>query len=299
MKQHVFIRRAAPCLAGLLLLLAPLSLPAQYAAFAIVGDTHIGAPGSLYPEFIGKIEEAGTQMIVHTGDAINNPGNLSQWAEFFDITGSGKTLYLTAGNHDIGGRKSLDIYVGFFGAPYSSTSDGDTLLVFLNTELPGEKSRIAGEQLAWLGAELAKPFRYKLVFLHEPLFPVIHQHGLDRYAEERDNLHLLFVRSGVSLVVAGHDHLYDRSLRDGVTYVIGGRAGGKAWPTRNGRSTSYIMAKRTGDFYSFEVRDAKDRVRDTFAVRREKGREQSDECRGKCRVPSDECSAECRVKGEE
>jgi len=281
MKQKVFTRKAVLCVAGLLLLFAPLPLRAQYAAFAIVSDTHIGAPGSVYHEFIRNIEEEGTHMVVHTGDAINNPGNLSQWARFFDITGSGKTLYLAPGNHDINGRRSLDVYVGFFGAPYSSTWDGDTLLVFLNTELPGQESRIAGEQLAWLGAELAKPFRYKLVFLHESLFPVIRHHGLDRHAQERDNLHLLFVRSGVSLVVAGHDHLYDRSLRDGVTYVIAGRAGGKAWPARNGRSTCYIMAKRTGDFYSFEVRDVNGLVKDTFTVKREKGREKSDECRVK------------------
>jgi 3',5'-cyclic AMP phosphodiesterase CpdA len=277
MKQNRFIRRAVLCVAGLVLLLAPLSLRAQYAAFAIVGDTHVGAPGSVYPAFIRNMEEEGTHMIVHTGDAINNPGNLSQWAQFFDITGSDKTLYLAPGNHDIGGRKSLDVYMGFFGTPYSSISDGDTLLVFLNTELPGEESRIAGEQLAWLDAEMARPFRYKIVFLHEPLFPVIHQHGLDRHSQERDNLHLLFVRSGVSLVVAGHDHLYDRSMRDGITYVIGGRAGGKAWPTRNGRSTCYIMARRTGDFYSFQVKDANGRVKDTFTVKREKGRVKSEE----------------------
>ena len=269
MKEKVFIRKAVLCVAGLLLLLAPLSLRAQYAAFAVVSDSHVGAPGSVYAEFIRNIEEEGTRMIVHTGDAINSPGSLSQWAQFFDITGTDKTLYLAPGNHDINGQKSLDVYLGFFGVPYSSTSDGDTLLVFLNTELPGEESRIADEQLAWLSAELAKPFRYKLVFLHEPLFPVIRHHGLDRYAQERDNLHLLFVRSGVSLVVAGHDHVYDRSLRDGVTYVIGGRAGGKVWPTNNGRSTCYITAKRTGDFYSFEVKDVNGKVKDAFAVKRD------------------------------
>ncbi len=269
MKQRVFIRKALLCVAGLSLLFAPLSVCAQYAAFAIVGDTHIGAPGSVYPAFIRNIDKEGTSIIVHTGDAINNPGNLAQWAQFFDITGSGKMLYLAPGNHDIAGQSSLDIYVGFFGAPYSSTSDGDTLLLFLNTEMPGEESRIAGAQLAWLGAELAKPFRYKFVFLHEPLFPVISRHGLDRHPQERDSLHLLFVRSGVSLVVAGHDHLYDRSLRDGVTYVIGGRAGGHAWPTKNGSATRYIMAKRTGDFYSFEVKDAEGAVKDSFSVKRD------------------------------
>ena len=46
MKQRVFIHKAVLCVAGLLLL-APLSLRAQYASFAIVSDTHVGAPGSV------------------------------------------------------------------------------------------------------------------------------------------------------------------------------------------------------------------------------------------------------------
>ncbi len=268
MKEKAFKPRLISIAAALLLLFAPLSLRAQYAEFAIVSDTHVGAPGSVYPAFIRRIEAQGTHMIVHTGDAINDPGDLSEWARFFDITGSGKTLYLAPGNHDISGQKSLDVYMRFFGAPYSSASDGDTLLLFLNTELPGEESSIAGKQLAWLGDELAKPFRYKLVFLHEPLFPVIARHGLDRDVESRDNLHLLFVRSGVSLVVAGHDHIYHRGGRDGVTYVIAGRAGGQApWPSKNG-NVRYMMAKRTGDFYSLETRDMNDAVQDRFTVKK-------------------------------
>ncbi len=269
MKQKVIIHKTLVAATAVLLLFAPLSLCAQYASFAIVSDSHVGASGSVYPAFIRNIEEEGTHLIVHTGDAINSPGDLSQWAQFFDTTGSGKTLHLAPGNHDINGQKSLDVYVSFFGAPYSTTSDGDTLLVFLNTEMPGEENRIAGAQLAWLGTELARPFRYKLVFLHEPLFPVIHHHGLDRHAQERDDLHRLFVRCGVSLVVAGHDHLYDRSARDGITYVIGGRTGGHHWPTKNGTATRYITARRTGDSYSFQVRDMDGAVKDRFIVKRE------------------------------
>ncbi len=255
-------------LLGLLLLLTPLPAWAQYAAFAIVTDTHVGAPGCVYPDVIRSIEEESIHMVVHTGDAINTPGALSQWKQFFDITGSGKRLYLAPGNHDISGPKSLEVYLGFFDAPYFSTSDGDTLLLFLNTELPGEESRIAGEQFAWLRSELEKPFRYKFVFLHEPLFPVVRLHGLDRHEQERDELHQLFARSGVALVVAGHDHLYNRRVKDGVLYVIGGRAGGAAvLPGKNG-DPCYMTAKRTGDFYSFEVKEMDGRTRDQFAVKK-------------------------------
>ena len=184
------------------------------------------------------------------------------------MTGTGKTLHLTPGNHDVNGEASQATYLQFFDAPYSSFSEGDTLFLLLDTEMPGEQSRIAGEQLAWVEAELTRPFRYKFVFLHEPLYPFIPHHGLDRHKAARDALHRLFVRSGVSLVVAGHDHVYDRRAHDGITYVIDGRCGGRSWLSTNGHSYRYIVARRTGDAYTFQVRDMPGKVWDEFTVSR-------------------------------
>ncbi len=137
----------------------------------------------------------------------------------------------------------------------------------MNTELPGQRARIVGEQLAWLETELQRPFRYKFVFLHEPLFPAVYLHGLDRHKEARDRLHRLFVQTGVSLVVAGHDHLYDRRVRDGITYVIAGGGGGQlAFFVNNGNFYHYIVATRGNDGYSFTVRDIEGNTRDQFFI---------------------------------
>ena len=138
-------------------------------------------------------------MIFHAGDAIHNPGaEPEQWKQFFEITGPDKTLYLAPGNHDIHGKHSLGVCTSSFSLNCTILFRRDTrghLFVILNTELPGEESRIAGEQFSWLSAELAKPFRYKFVFLHEPLYPLVGGHGLDRHKEERDRLHDLSCRS--------------------------------------------------------------------------------------------------------
>ena len=252
-----------------LVLLAPCLALAQLDRFAIVSDTHVGSPNhSVYPEVISMLDEDGIDVVMHAGDAINSPGDVSEWEKFLEITGPDKTLHLAPGNHDINGKSSLETYLHFFDAPYSSFSEGDTLFVFLNTELPGQESRIEGAQLAWLESELAKPFRYKFIFLHEPLFPAMPRHGLDRHKAQRDELHRLFVRCGVALVVAGHDHLYERKARDGVLYIICGRAGGRAWPGRNGNSFSYIVAERTGDLYRLTVRDLEGTVKDSIKVAR-------------------------------
>ena len=188
----------------LFLLLAPVGIGAQqYEPFAVISDTHIGAPNSIYPSFAAKMEQQKIGMVIHTGDAIDAPGKIKQWETFLKLTGENITLHLVPGNHDIKDRKSLAVYLKYFEKTYYSFAEGDTLFILLNTEFPGQEGRIAGDQLAWLKTELAKPFKYKFIFLHESLYPIIPLHGLDRHAEERDALHKLFVDHGVSLVVAG------------------------------------------------------------------------------------------------
>jgi 3',5'-cyclic AMP phosphodiesterase CpdA len=255
-------------LIALALLLIPLYAWAQMAPFAIVSDTHVGACDSLYPAFMHRVEEEKLQVIIHTGDAIDSPGSSSQWARFLEITGPAKTLHLAPGNHDIHGQSSLAVYLKFFAKPYYAFSTGDTVFILLNTELPGEEGMVANEQLAWLKTELRQPFRYKFVFLHESLYPVTPYHGLDRHSEARDALHRLFVKKGVSFVVAGHNHIYDRTTRDGIVYVIApATRSHPLFPSQNG-GPGYIVATRKGDGFFFTVKDIQGNVREEFSVTR-------------------------------
>lgn len=256
------------CLA---LILIPIYALAQHQApFVIISDTHIRTgTNSVYSAFLQKIEKEKINQIIHVGDAINTPDNASQWTRFLELTGPDKTLHLTPGNHDIRGDKSLTVYLHFFQKPYYSFSGGDTLFVFLNTELPGEEGKIAGEQLVWLKAELEKAFKYKFVFLHEPLYPFIPGHGLDKYTEARDGLHCLFVSKGVSLVVSGHDHIYGRATKDNILYVTVATLGGQI-PLYMIRSEvfRYIITTRNGEGYSFNVRDMEGNIKDRFIISR-------------------------------
>jgi 3',5'-cyclic AMP phosphodiesterase CpdA len=252
---------------ALILLFSPLLLHGQVPPFAIVGDTHVGQSGSAYEQIITLIDREGIHTIVHLGDAIDRPGSAVQWAEFLRITGTGKTLYLIPGNHDVDSQRSLAVYLRLFQKPYYSISEGDTLLVMLNTELPGEQAKITGQQYVWLQDELRRPYRYKFVFLHQPLFSVFLGHGLDKHREERDRLHRLFIRSGVSLVVSGHDHVYDRGLRDGITYVIASGGGGRRYlPAPNGAFLHYVAGRRVDAGYSFVVKDITGETKDRFSI---------------------------------
>ncbi len=261
-KLHLFALSLLACL-----LLSPLPCPAENATFAIVSDSHVGASNSVYPAFIKAMDEEMIDMVIHTGDAINRPGSQREWSAFLEMTGPARKLCLAPGNHDIKGPKSVSAYLKHFPDLYYSFSDGDTLFVLLNTELPGEESMVGGEQFEWLKGELEKPFQYKLVFLHEPLFPVVLNHGLDRHKEERDRLHRLFLEKGVRLVVSGHDHIYDRSNRSGITYVIAGATGG-VLPSfaRDGDPFRYMVVTRKDGVYSFITKDMAGVVRDEFLI---------------------------------
>lgn len=262
------LRKGLIVLVALFFVFLAFSVHAELTRFAIVSDTHVGSPDSVYPAFIHLMEGKGINVIFHAGDAIHNPGNEKQWVKFFEITGQAKT-HLAPGNHDIHGKESLEVYLNYFPKPYYSFTDGDTLFILLNTELPGETGRIAGKQFEWLKGELDRPLKYKFVFLHEPPFSLLFGHGLDRHKMERDQLHQLFVQKGVALVVSGHDHLYLRREKGGIIYVIAAAAGGNLdhFP-KDSDFFRYIVAVRKNGGYSFVVKDMGGGEKDEFTVER-------------------------------
>ncbi|HAR94762.1 MAG TPA: hypothetical protein DCR97_02185 [Deltaproteobacteria bacterium] len=250
----------------LLTLMLCLPLWAWAQQFAIVADSHVGARDSVYRDIIERIEDEKLETIIHVGDAINSPGNVAQWKKFFELTGSGKTLHLAPGNNDIKDAKSIQVYLKFFAEMYYSFSEGDTLFIILNTELPDEKRRISGNQLSWLSRELKRSFRYKFVFLHQPLYPIVRLHALDRYEEARDVLHKILAQNRVSLVVAGHEHAYRKSVKDGVTYVIAPRSRLVSYLFFEDGQPGYIVARRKGKGYLFTVKDSLGNLQDSFTI---------------------------------
>jgi Predicted phosphohydrolases len=270
------MRRHAIYTIFLLALLAVFTAPclaADDGSFAVIGDTRVGRTDAPYTAFIRQVEKDGLQTVVHVGDAIDLPGTEDQWAKFLNITGTKVTLYIAPGNHDVNSRRSLATYAKILGKePYYSVSRDDTLIIFLNSELPGQEAKITGQQLDWLEKELARNFKYKFVFLHRPVFPspVGTGYGLDRYPPDRNRLHQLFVKDGVALAMAGHEHLYHRSEKDGTVYVITGGGGAPlhTFTEESGGFLHYIVAKKRNEGYFFRVVDFKGNTRDEFSVKK-------------------------------
>ncbi len=249
------------------------SLPSEYSRFGIIGDTSIGENEKVFVSFVRYLEKEGIRYFFHTGDVIHTPGSESQWDRFLEIKGPFLQFHISPGNHDINSIPSLNMYrKKTKKPPFYSFETHDTLFILLCTELPGETGKVAGNQLNWLVQELKKEKKFKFIFLHRPLFSTVFGKSLPpgRYQNERDNLHGLFLRNGVSCVFSGHEHVYGRISKDGIIYVTTGGGGAKLLLNieEYGGFHHYIVAKKKEYGYIFSVLDIKGRKRDEFTINR-------------------------------
>ena len=80
-------------------------------------------------------------------------------------------------------------------------------------------------QLQWLEKELAASGSdWKIMYFHHPIYSSGGTHGSDTAL--RDQLEPLFLKYGVDVVIAGHEHFYERlKPQKGIHYFISGGAG--------------------------------------------------------------------------
>jgi serine/threonine-protein phosphatase CPPED1 len=226
--------------------------------FAVIGNTRIGLTENIFKVFLSKVAEERIKTLFVVGDVIDTAGSEEQWRHFLDLTGQQMTFHIAPGDHDFNNYKSLRVYRKILNKPpYYSFALDDTQFIILCPVMPDDFYAINGKQLEWLEEELEKPFRHRIAFIHMPLFPTPQGRGfsLDRHGEARDRLHDLFVEYKVDLVFQGHEPLYNRTEKDGVTYVITGGGGARLLATKgkDGGFFHYVLAKKLEEGYVFTV----------------------------------------------
>lgn len=216
-------------------------------------------------------------FIVNLGDIVRSAKRAS-WVDFWERSKPIAVPYfLTVGNHDVHDEKSEELYKSQVDLPgdelyYSFTAD-DSIFIVLDSNIPGQDRRITGEQYKWLEGVLSTAGqRHTFVFLHHPLYPEEgrgHHYGgsLDKYPEERDRLQALFVKYNVTIVFAGHEHLYLRKVIAGVTEIITGGGGATLYAGEGkGGFHHFILVTVDGDSVKGEVIDINGKVKDTFQM---------------------------------
>lgn len=193
---------------------------------AVVGD--VGHPSPELGATVAGLVRASAQRpfdaLVLLGDNVypdGDPALLDQAVlrPFAPLLGAGVPPLAVLGNHDVqaGHGDEIARLLGMPGRWYVATL-GDALFVGLDSTRP-----YCAEQREWLEDTLAGArARWIVVALHHPPYSA-GWHGSERRV--RRAFVPLFRRFGVDLVLAGHEHDYQRSMPlAGVTYVISGAA---------------------------------------------------------------------------
>ena len=216
----------------------PVAVPAGAAfRFAVYGDTRDGHEA--HREIVRLVHSSRPDLVLQTGDLVSDSSVAGQWSVFEDITRqmrSASAYYPARGNHDNQGGSYFDGYVPTEGVHREgfqySFDKGGVHFVAVDTE---EEIIEKSPSYLWLDVDMAKARAAGLViipFYHKAIYSV-GPHAMQRDVWTlRPVLHDLFRRHGVRLVFQGHDHLYYRTLRDGIVYVVTGGGGAPLYTER-------------------------------------------------------------------
>jgi hypothetical protein len=207
--------------------------------FMVLGDTRSGH--AAHQSVVDKMLELGPPpFYLHTGDLVEDGSDLSQWDTFLDIEGDlmeVSTLYPAMGNHERNHPNYFDVLTP--PGRWYSFDRGEAHFICLQVDGYGDYSP-GSPQYEWLAGDLAgtsQPWRF--VFFHIPPYS---SGGHGSNLDVRQALGPLFEQYGVAIVFNGHDHDYERSVANGVTYIVAGGGGAPLYQKEHDNPASVHLA---------------------------------------------------------
>lgn len=187
-----------------------------------------------------------SDFLLHTGDMVAVGDEEDDWKSFFDVENPllrDRCVFASIGNHELLGEKGAGAaaFLRYFANPqeagkdspklYGSMRWGNTRFFLLNA-----MDDWSGEARAWLKDELDRAAN-EPGLVHR--FAVLH-HGPHSSGPHGGNERLhkngvlqIFKDGKVDLILAGHDHAYERGTGDGLKYVVSGGAGAPLYPRKS------------------------------------------------------------------
>ena len=243
---------------------------------AVYGDTRTG--NAVHKKIAGLIEAAHPRVVFHTGDLVPKGNDADGWADFKSITKSlraSASFYAVLGNHEAGGES---VFTSLFSNPgngrWYSEDVGGIRFIMLDYLSPLGKEDL---QYKWLDGELKAPAggnKFTVVIVHKPLLSTGY-HGHEKW-ESAGDLGKLFRERGVALVIAGHDHDYERLEKDGLVQLVTGGGGGAGLRGQRYKSpyskifakvNHYCLISVCGEVLKVEAFDLDNKLIDTFEIR--------------------------------
>lgn len=194
------------------------------------------------------------RLVVTTGDYVEYAGVIEQWHnQFFTPAASmlaSVPVLPSIGNHDsnVGHPRSpVDQY---FPPPngknYYSRDIGDIHFVIVDSNVAYGTS---SNQYAWLEQDLASTTQPVILVAHH--HPVYSSGNHGSTSRMDDTLRVLYERYGVTAVLNGHDHMYERSYRNGIHYFVLGGGGASLYDPNDSRNPYAVKNEKTLNYGHF------------------------------------------------
>jgi hypothetical protein len=164
-------------------------------------------------------------MMLTVGDNLYGGSGPRDFVDKFErpykaLLSGGVKFYASLGNHDPRQESSYEPF-NMNGRTYYTFKGPKQSVRFFALE----SSYLDPPQLQWITHELeTSRDDWKIPYFHHPLYSSGGRHGSD--LPKRKALEPLFIKEGVSVVFAGHDHLYERvKPQNGIVHFVVGSSG--------------------------------------------------------------------------
>ena len=257
---------------------AAFPLQAKSVRFAAIGDMGTGDQFQIATaqQMVKSREAFPFDFVIMLGDNIYGGQGAKDLEKKFAVPykkllDAGVLFYAALGNHDDPNQRFYKPF-NMNGLNYYAYKKGNVHFFALDSNSPDPK------QLAWLETELknAGNGEWKICYFHHPLYTAGKFHGPD--TDLRKVLEPIFVKYGVDVVFAGHEHVYERvKPQQGVYYFVEGASGelraGNLKPsaeTAKGFDTdrSFILIEIAGDDLYFQATSRLGAVIDSGVIHR-------------------------------
>lgn len=252
--------------------------------FASIADSrgdNNGVNISVLSNIVNRINAEGVDLVIFQGDAVNGSSSDATCASQMDtwlsvINNLNCPWYFVPGNHEIqSATQQENVLRPRVNMPLNGPA-GDLEMVYWfeheNARFIGLNSNHYGQahhvQLSWLQNNIQTDKPHIFVYAHEPAYPVGGHIGssLDAYPAERDQFWNILGAAGVKMYFCGHEHLYHRSLHNGIYQVINGTCGAPFhYATGAISEYHYVVVTVDGNNVSAKMVNDSGVVRDTWS----------------------------------
>jgi len=250
--------------------------------FAVIGDNGTGerAQYDVATQLAAAHDRFDFPFVVMMGDNIYGSDRPQDFVKKFEspykpLLDKGVKFYASLGNHDSREQRYYKLYNMEGKLYYSFKAPKEDVRFFAL-----ESTYMDQDELKWTEEELKKSGeKWKIVFFHHPLYSSARTHG--SALQLRQVLEPLFIQYGVSVVLTGHDHFYERvKPQKGITYFVCG-SGGQLRVGNIDRSTgltaagfdtdnAFMVAEIIGDQMTFQAISRTGKIVDAGSLMRRK-----------------------------